>query len=213
MASTISPSDILLQMQIIFPLYMNESKHLNVNLLNRKHSYSSLSHGHEHSYEASELFDEQDVNKEGEELLGLKMFDKNPKVIVSNFDENVLPNVLPNDYPKGAKLGTALHEIFELMDFENYEDDIESLIINSFISYGIAINESWIEATKVMVDNVVNALLKTSDNKTFKLNEISNAKNEMLEPDEYALRYNGDYRLCTHYKSSGRSSSFFKKDK
>ena len=67
------------------------------------------------------------------------------------------------------------------MDFENYEDDIESLIINSFISYGIAINESWIEATKVMVDNVVNALLKTNDDKTFKLNEISNAnrKNEV----------------------------------
>ena len=62
-----------------------------------KHSYSSLSHGHEQSYEANELFDEQDVNKEGEELLGLKMFDKNPKVIVSNFDENLLPNVLPND--------------------------------------------------------------------------------------------------------------------
>ena len=146
-----------------------------------KHSYSSLSHGHEQSYEANELFDEQDVNKEGEELLGLKMFDKDPKVIVPNYDENVLPNVLPNDYPKGAKLGTALHEIFELMDFENYEDDIESLIINSFISYGIAINESWIEATIVMVDNVVNASLKTYDDKTFKLNEISNEnrKNEV----------------------------------
>ena len=146
-----------------------------------KHSYSSLSHDHIQDNTDEELFDEFSINKEGDIKEGLAMFDKNPKVIECNYDETIANVALPIDYPKGAKFGTAIHEVFELLDFTKYEESATSLIIDSFTNYGIERKEEWIKATSNIVENVLNATLPTIDNKTFKLKDITNKdrKNEV----------------------------------
>ena len=146
-----------------------------------KHSYSSLSHSKEDLKEEDILFDIYSINKEGDSVEGLSMFDKNPKVITCDYNQEIKDLSLPNDYPKGAKFGTAIHEVFELADFENYHDNIESLINDTFINYGIKTHKEWIDATIKIVDNVLNANLPTSNGKTFKLKELSNKdrKNEV----------------------------------
>lgn len=150
-------------------------------ILSFKHSYTSLSHGDEKEKDDSILYSAIENDKEGEEISGLSDFDTNCKVIKCNYDESLTNLQLPNDYPKGAKIGTALHEIFELMDFTNYDKTVKQSIESAFSNNGIAIKEDWINSTKEMVHNVLNATLPTSDSKIFKLKEISNEnrKNEV----------------------------------
>lgn len=121
----------------------------------KKHSYSSLSHDQVET--KLPVFD--DVNKEGEIGEGLAMFDKNAKPVEPNYNELVEPVILPNDYPKGAKLGTALHEVFEGLDFENYSNNLEGRIKNRFSKQGIRAKDEWIEITKILVENVLEANL------------------------------------------------------
>ena len=141
----------------------------------KKHSYSSLSH---ETIEVDVTVDNDFDNKEGVFHEGLSMFDRCSKVINPTYDESIEPIKLTIDYPKGAKLGTALHEIFEGLDFENYNNNLEQKIYNCFLKQGIQAKEQWVEDTKQIVYNVmeaklpiINGDLKLDDN--FKLNSIS----------------------------------------
>lgn len=133
------------------------------------HSYSSLSH---HEKTLIETFN----NKEGFIDEGLQIFDQNAKQIVGDY-QNIEPLLLNDDYPQGAKLGTILHMIFELIDFTNYHDNLEQIIIKSFKEFGINPKNEWIEQTIQIVDNVLNAKIplingSVKSDQTFRLNQI-----------------------------------------
>ena len=121
-----------------------------------KHSYSSLSHD---KVIIDELIDPELENKEGLIEEGLSMFDKFNKVVPAMYDETVDPIMIPGNYPRGAKLGTALHEVFEGLDFTNYQENLDAIIAKRFNKVGISPKEEWIEATKDIVTNVLEATL------------------------------------------------------
>ena len=60
-----------------------------------KHSYSSLSHSKEDLKEDDTLFDIYSINKEGESVEGLSMFDKNPKVITCEYNQEIKDLISP----------------------------------------------------------------------------------------------------------------------
>ena len=137
-----------------------------------KHSYSSLSHS------LVEVIDVDEEDKEGIIENGLSMFDKLSLTTNGNYDPNQSPLIFPIDYPKGPKLGTALHEIFEGLDFKNSFDNLINKIHRCFKKQGINPKDEWITTTKQMVNEVLNASLPVihGSNKTtdyIKLNEIS----------------------------------------
>ena len=103
-------------------------KGISSNIRTHKHSYSSLTHGHEHKQEVDE-----EENKEGTINEGLSSFDKLGVNVALDYDEKIEPIILSKDYPKGAKLGTALHEIFENLDFKNYQKGLDEKIKSCFL--------------------------------------------------------------------------------
>lgn len=115
-----------------------------------KHSYSSLSHS-----EVDEIiYEDSDINKEGNLIEGLSIFDTKAKVVDIIYDANESQLAFPSDYPRGARIGTALHEIMEHTDFSRYQDNIMSVIENSFINNGVTIKDTWVSVTKEVVGNV-----------------------------------------------------------
>lgn len=121
-----------------------------------KHSYSSLSHEKQIIDEPIDLDEE---NKEGIVEEGLAIFDTQSKEISASYDENINPITLSKSYPKGAKLGTALHEIFENLDFSNYQENLVNKIKKCFLKQGVNPKEEWINSTLEIVENVLNANL------------------------------------------------------
>ncbi|MBO5982977.1 MAG: hypothetical protein J6Q06_03820, partial [Clostridia bacterium] len=107
-----------------------------------KHSYSSLSHS------AVEVIDIDEEDKEGIIENGLSMFDKLSIMTIGDYNHLLDPLTFPIDYPKGPKLGTALHEIFEGLDFQNSSDNLVSKIKRCFKKLGINPKEEWIITTK-----------------------------------------------------------------
>ena len=191
-----------------------------------KHSYSSLSHGHENKG----IDDEEDFeNKEGNVEEGLAMFDTHNKVIKANYDENVEPITLSSNYPRGARLGTAIHEVFETTDFTNYENEIDETITHCFLKQGVVIKDEWLIDTKAIVKNVTEADLPiiqgaNDTGKTLKLKEIAltNRKDEMefnYNILDKKLRHycngfvdlifkNGDYYSIVDWKSDTLNEDF-----
>ncbi|MBR2892124.1 MAG: UvrD-helicase domain-containing protein [Bacilli bacterium] len=150
----------------------------------QKHSYSSLSHENKQQ-------DDYEINKEGLIEEGLSMFDKLAKPVNLNYDKEKEPIELSIDYPKGAKIGTALHEILAETDFEQYDRNIENRIKNCFIKQGIKTIEEWINDTKQIVENVVNANLPVINGSQIK-NETLNLKSITLDSklDEVEFNFN-----------------------
>ena len=123
-----------------------------------KHSYSSLSHGKDESYyEEDEVY----IDKDGEETIGLSDFDKSAIQIDGDYRSDIEPISIPSNYPKGAGLGNALHEVFEDIDFTNHNSYLDEIIKDKFIKQAISPKDEFISATKEMVDNVLNAKLPT----------------------------------------------------
>ena len=139
-----------------------------------KHSYSSLSHGTTEIEEEPE----NEEDKEGSVEVGLSMFDTLALPINGSYNEACDPIDIPLDYPRGAKLGTALHETFEGLDFENFNIDLDKKITRCFEKQGIKIKDEWLNVTKFMVENVLNASLPVihgsdSSGEFIKLKDIS----------------------------------------
>lgn len=122
-----------------------------------KHSYTSLSHSKVENNE----YDEEWNNTEGIELDGLSAFDKSAKQINTLVEEIENYCLLPDNYPRGSRCGTALHEIFERIDFTDYENNIEYIIKDSFINQGIKLDDELVSPTINMIDHVLNAKLPT----------------------------------------------------
>lgn len=137
-----------------------------------KSSYSSLSHGEVIKEEVLE--DEQkDLENPIDNDFNLTEYDMNACQMKSNVDSNILHE--PYDgIPKGSTIGTALHEIFERIDFTNYKHDLDEIIKDRLIANRIKVTDKKILAyIGKMMDNVLNASLPELDGSTFKLSEIS----------------------------------------
>ena len=151
-----------------------------------KNSYSSLSHGDHKEDEELIIDDEIIQDKEGAKEEGLSAFDTKAKMILGDYLHEFEQINFPIDYPKGPNLGNALHEIFEIIDYTDYESYIDDVIINCFKKQGFKMHDDWLRITKDMVNHVLSAkIVEIHDNdKTggyFSLNEIKpeNKKTEM----------------------------------
>ncbi len=117
-----------------------------------KHSYTSLTH-------KSETVDLD--NKEGDINEGVSDFDLS--AIQTAQDYNPLASKLKDyylNYPKGSTMGTLLHEIFEKIDFKNYTEQLDYLVLNTFHKYGIDTKEDYINLTKEIVSNTLESKFK-----------------------------------------------------
>ena len=119
----------------------------------------------------------------------------------SNYSSNInIENDSTDNYPKGARLGNAIHEILELLIFENYgklnADEIyeisqlNNLIIERFEKQSLPIrkNTNWVKLTAKILWNTLNADLpvilgnKVIVGKTFKLKSLpDNARKAEVE--------------------------------
>lgn len=195
-----------------------------------KHSYSSLAHLLKEKEE--EILDDLiDIDKEGNNDEQAIIYDLSSKQIIVDYNTNLNSVDIPEGYPKGAGMGNAIHEVFERLDFTNYETYLEKIIIDRFEFNGIDIkdNKSWIEYTKSIVNSVLNASLPcVKGNKkldgSFSLKEIpSKDKKAEIEfnfnyPDEVLKNYlngfmdllfrRGDVYSVLDWKSDTLSEDF-----
>ncbi len=135
-----------------------------------KHSYSSLSH--------QEKEEEDVMDKEGHVSEGLSKYDKQGKVISCKYNPALSPLSFPEKFPKGTLLGSTLHEIFEVIDFQNYDSRFESVVKKCFIDQTLIYDGSYLDPIKDMVDSVLTAdfpVIQGSKNfdSSFKLNSLS----------------------------------------
>ena len=128
----------------------------------------------------------------------------NPENIIkacSNYSSNIKSeNDSTDNYPKGSRLGNAIHEIFESIRFENFgkldEKDIynnpelNNLIIEHFEKHSLPIktNDNWVNKSIQIVLNTLNADLpvihgnEVITGKTFKLKSLpDNARKTEME--------------------------------
>ncbi len=135
-----------------------------------KHSYSSLSH--------QEQEEDDIMDKEGHGSEGLSKYDKQGKVISFKYNPDLSPLLFPENFPKGNLLGSALHEIFEVIDFQNYDSRFESILKKCFMNQTLVYDESYLQPIKDMVDSVLSAdfpVIQGNKNfdSSFKLNSLS----------------------------------------
>lgn len=171
-----------------------------------QHSYSSLAgklkEGEETvATENGKLLDKQ-ASDEAESRGAVKtvIIDPNPVRILSENSQIVLENAVSGvvDFPRGSKLGNALHQTFELMDFEKigkmedaefamHDVDFRKLIGEQFKSQAFAIEKhpDWVDQSAHFVWNTMNANLPeicggVCTGKSFSLKELS-AENRCAE--------------------------------
>ena len=160
------------QLDILKNISKNMNKH---NLY--KHSYASMSKINEDNIV---LDDNLNSNKEGNELEeNLSGFDKSGISLELNYS-NIDPIQIPDLFPKGAAIGTTLHEIFENFEFTsiNNNNNLLEVISDRFNANNIKNKDSFIEYVANIVYNVLNASLpiingnKIDTSNSFKLCEI-----------------------------------------
>ena len=158
--------------------------------LTHKHSYSSLTHFN-NSITKSKDNTADDFEQNGEvEDLGFKdkegiidpnvelgIYDSKFKEIKPEYSSELNPIELSSNFPRGNRIGTILHEIFEKADFKDLSN-IDELIKECFKHEGLTLKNDWIKDVKDIVSNVLNANLEeikgSKDKKnSFKLNELS----------------------------------------
>ena len=136
-----------------------------------KSSYSSLSHG---EVIKEDVLDDEPVDLENpiDNDFNLTEYDMNACQMKSNVDSNILHEAY-DGIPKGSTIGTALHEIFERIDFTDYKHNLDDIIKDRLIANRIKVTDQILDYINKMMDNVLNALLPELDGSTFKLSEIS----------------------------------------
>ncbi len=135
-----------------------------------KHSYSSLSHKKAVTEEMTENGGRAD--KEGTDIQPLSLADYDASENPVSY--NALPDAqgikpltakTPYNFPKGARLGIALHEVFEKADFATEENDenLHRLIRSCFEKQTLSIAsddpDSWLSYTSTLLWNTLNAKL------------------------------------------------------
>ena len=97
-----------------------------------KHSYSSLTHAHEEVI----IDDELNTDKENSTDDLSTGFDLNAKWSNNlKYDLETKPIVIDEAFPKGAIIGTALHEVMEKWDFASSEDERLKQLIKQVLDY------------------------------------------------------------------------------
>ncbi|MDD6302001.1 MAG: UvrD-helicase domain-containing protein [Bacillales bacterium] len=180
--------------------YVEEEKITQLNILKNiadnmnkhslfKHSYASMSKIKE---ESNDIIDGNlNYNKEGnlleEVLYG---FDKSSLSANMNYSD-IKPSIIPDQFPKGALIGTTLHEVFENFEFTDIDKEdnhLSSLIQTRFKVNNIPDNPVFEEYVVNMVKDVLNAIFPVIKgcnidiNNTFKLKEID-SKNKKAEAE------------------------------
>lgn len=136
------------------------------------HSYSSLSHQNENK-------DEDYIDREGEKNEGLALFDMKGKPIECSYEPKVSPIVLVDGFPKGNRIGSALHQVFEMVDFTAYDFHFESIVRKSFIDQSLNYDDGkYLSSVHDIVENVLKAKLPVirgneKIDSSFSLNELS----------------------------------------
>lgn len=141
------------QLKIILKLIESKKSHMIF-----KHSYSSLS-GCINNEEV-EIEGNSNLNKEGLRIeKSLKIWDINAIQVMTDCNEDIDSLIFPIDYPKGTRIGTCLHAIFEKFNFEDIDKDnnLDDLIFSCFKEQGYKLKDSWLSITKEMIKNVLNA--------------------------------------------------------
>ena len=110
--------------------------------------------------------------------VSLKEFDLKGKRIDTNLTSDSYLDY--EGFPRGATIGTALHEVFEYSDFTNYKPKLNEIITERLKTNRIKETKELKDYITRMVDNVLNADLpiihgSESVGKTFKLKEIPNS--------------------------------------
>ncbi len=167
-----------------------------------KHSYSSLSHSSD------------SLNEEAEERIeGLEKYDRMGIQIRVEMDENLNHDLLCSGYPRGARVGTALHAIFEQIDFTKCSSDARAITYQAFKEQHIHLNEANAEATISMINNVLAAELpvvegpKAVEGASFSLTSISDADRR----SEIEFNFNHEGELLKNF-CNGFVDLLFKHD-
>ena len=142
-----------------------------------RHSYSNLAHPAK-----EEMFDEENI-LDREEIIedDLTKYDEHSSPIDAKYDDSKETAKTPDGYPKGAGMGNAIHEVFENINFENPDHNVEDIIIDRFKSYGFTFEKGseFLRHTKEdIVKNVLEADLpeiigEKATGQYFKLKELS----------------------------------------
>lgn len=168
-----------------------------------KHSYSSLSHP-KNDNELNLTNDDDEINYESDISLDNDLSNYDKDVLYNSgipYESDLPPVAIPKGFIKGAKVGNALHKIFELTDFKNYKSYLTSIVESAFIEEGIILNEEGIDYVKNIIENSLNAKIpliegnKIYDDKYFKLIDIplKDRKNEI------EFNYNINCSKLTNY--------------
>lgn len=208
----------------------------------RQHSYSSLTHhkkkntnkGEEtnedkpvdEEEQMTEVLNDDNTRYDKEEDDSVKMeitdTEKKGEVFYQYVGTEVNPaDIIPETYPKGANLGSALHEVFQFADFKLFgkldksDDDekLKDLIIKSFRNYAFVIDENdekkkgWIEQSVKIVKNTLNAKFpvikgsEISDTEPFQLKVLAAA--DMRAEAEFNLRADEPNLSWIHHCCTG----------
>jgi exodeoxyribonuclease V beta subunit len=135
-----------------------------------KHSYSSLSHRKNISDDMTQDGGRTDKEDANLQQVSLANFDacENPVTytVIPDSEESCPPaDEAPYNYPKGARLGIALHEVFEKADFKTEENDenLQRLIRSCFEKQTLSIAaddpDGWLSYTSTLLWNTLNAKL------------------------------------------------------
>ena len=166
-----------------------------------KHSYSSLSHS------KPDLLESDILNKEGEDILDVSEFDLKAKGIETHLNNDMERSPAPDKFPKGKFIGTALHEVFEELDYSNYSEKLNRVIDRCLSRNGVGLDDLGKEYIIEMVNHTLKAKLPIihGNNRAsgeFSLNEIKECDknneadfNFNLEGEKFHNYFNGSIDL------------------
>ena len=163
----------------------------------KKHSYSSLSH-------PKNKDNDDDIRKQNPlNDISLKEFDTSARQI-----ENIMTSndyISYEKYPRGDKMGSAMHEVFERIDFTNYQDrkKLDAIITERLQANMIEAKSDLIDYIADVVDNVLQAKLPkingSSANGYFRLNEIADENKKSEIEFNFNLDEKVDYDYIRDY--------------
>ena len=155
-----------------------------------KLSYSVLTHGKPVTETISENSNGNEEADDEYDLENLSHLDLNSQQVFGPYDSTKCVEIIKN-YPKGAVIGNAVHQVFEFAPFKEagnltLEDalkngKINGLVTESFREQNLEIDENdskkWKKQTVEILWNTLNAKLpvilgKNSEAETFSLNEL-----------------------------------------
>ncbi len=159
-----------------------------------KNSYSSLSHPKNVVKDDEEEVIDEERDKEDSisDEFDLSEFDKNSIQIDIKLDTSLTYE--PYDkFPRGATIGTTLHEVFENIDFTNPNANLEEVIEERLKANRIKITNEIKDYITNMVDNVLHATLpEIKANKAFNTFTLSELGNDDKKPEiEFNFNLNG----------------------